>query len=112
MEINPQKFAAVVSAVASIGLIGCTVYFLFIIFFGVKAPEQVSDVSQVNSSAFGPKVQEAASVLTGAKKISFKQKDMAFTESALFKNFTDLPETVSLTNERGRPDPFVPYVAP
>jgi hypothetical protein len=67
----------------------------------------------MNISIFGPKIQQSAQILTGSsQKVSFKKKDLAFSETQLYKNFTDLPEVVPLSDSRGRADPFVPYVAP
>lgn len=113
MEINPSKFAAALSGIASLALIGGMGYFLYAVFFDGAKPQDVISVQTINVSVFGPRIQAAAIVLTGtSQKLSFKKSDLSFTETPLYKNFTDLPEVVPLSDSRGRPDPFVPYVAP
>lgn len=113
MEINASKFAAALSGITSIVLICGTGYFLYTVFFEGTQPQEVVSVQTINASVFGPRIQAAAVVLTGtSQKLSFKKSDFIFTETPLYKNFTDLPEVVPLSDSRGRPDPFVPYVAP
>lgn len=112
MEIDPKKFAAVVAGITSLGLIAFSGYFLFDVFFGGEKPEAPTSVETVNFGLFGPKVQAASKILVGSSKVSFKKKDFAFTESSVYKNLTEPAEVIPMSDSRGRPDPFQPYVAP
>lgn len=113
MQINPSKFTALIVGIVSLGLTGWVFYFLFGVFFSGAKVDPTAPLSQADVAVLGPKIQKAATILVDPKqKISLTKKDLAFTDSALFKSFTDLPETVPLSESRGRPDPFAPYVAP
>ena len=92
-----------------IGMISYSGYLGYGIFF----QDSSDDVTTLNAGILGPKLQKVALILNSSKdKISFKQRDLSYTEGSLYKSFTDLPEAVPLSEERGRRDPFVPYVAP
>jgi hypothetical protein len=113
MQINVTKFTQIITGLVALGLIGATGYFMFLLFFSGEAVSDTPTISSINTSVFGPKTQKAAAVLVNTtEKIALKKKDIAFTESALYKSFTDIPDSVSMSDSRGRPDPFVPYVAP
>ena len=113
MQINLSKLMGIVTGIITILMIGGSGYFLFSVFFDGPQEETSPTLATLNVSIFGPKIQKAAAALVDPqRKISLKKKDIAFTESALYQSFTDLPEEVPLSDSRGRPDPFVPYVAP
>lgn len=113
MQINPSKFTGFIVGLLSLGAFGWMFYFIFTLFFTPTGVDANAPLSQVDVAIFGPKVQKAANVLVDPKqKIALTKKDLAFTDSALFKSFTDLPETVPMSDSRGRADPFAPYVAP
>lgn len=114
MQVNISKLVGGVSGVVGIILVGISLYFMYSIFFGDNEPLPAPTLSTLDVSIFGAKVKLAASALTGAsQKISLdKKKDLIFIESKLYKSFTDMPEDVPLSDSRGRPDPFIPYVAP
>ena len=114
MEVNFSKLAGGVSGIVALGLIGFTAYFTFTLFFDGVEDAPAPTLATVNAGLFGSKVQEVASALTDQKrKIALdKKKDLQFIDSALYKSFVDLPEDVPLSDSRGRPDPFIPYVAP
>ena len=117
MEINVAKLIGGVVGVLSLALLLGSGYFLYDVFFNGAQVDPTVSVKAVTTDFFGPKAQKAASAITDPKqKISLRhtitQDDIAFTEKELFKSFTDLPESVPLSESRGRPDPFTPYVAP
>lgn len=113
MDINVQKLQQWTALVIYLAIIGFTFYLGYVVFFtGPKADEGVG-LASINPGAYGPKIQKAAAALVDANaRISFKTKDLAFTSTPLFKSFTEVPLEVPLSATRGRPDPFVPYVAP
>lgn len=113
MDINISKLEGIVTGIVVALLFGGFFYLVYIVFFTGPKVESAATVATINPSVFGPKIQKAASVVVDASsKISLKKNDIAFTESALYKSFTDIPELVPPSDSRGRPDPFVPYVAP
>jgi hypothetical protein len=114
MQISLSKLLVVVTGVVALGMFGATGYLLYVVFFTGPQPDLTASVETVNAGVFGPKLQKAAlSITDPAAKISLnKQKDLFFLDSALYKSFVDLPDVVPLSVSRGRPDPFVPYVAP
>lgn len=113
MQINLSKFIAGVTGVVILGLISFSCYLAYQLFFVGNDVEAVPTIDTLNVGAFGPKMQSTATALTNkTEKISFTKNDIAFTESALFKSFTELPQSVPLSEKRGREDPFIPYVAP
>lgn len=113
MQINPSKFMAGITVLLCIAMVGYSFYFLFGLFFLGPKVEDAPTLATVNIAVLGPKVQKAAQAITGsATRVALKKKDIAFIESALYKSFTDIPDGVPLSDSRGRPDPFVPYVAP
>lgn len=111
MQINLSKFIGFLTGVASVALIGGFGYFMYLVFFVGPEPEQIPSLETISVGTFGPKLQKAASAVRD-KKIQLDKKNISFTESALFKSFTDVPDSVPLSDTRGRDDPFVPYVAP
>jgi hypothetical protein len=84
------------------------------LFFDGEADSPAPTIATLDPSIFGPKVQDVMSALNSpAKKINLdKKKDLIFINSSLYKSFTDMPKDVPLSDSRGRPDPFVPYVTP
>jgi len=113
MQISPSKLAGFLTLIVSIGLIGAFGYFSYITLFSGSSTEVGTSIETVNAGAFGSKMQKAVKALSGGSgKISLKKKDLAFTEKDLFNSFTDIPDSVPLSDSRGRPNPFVPYVAP
>lgn len=112
MDINVTKLYQGCIAALGVAALGVSLYFAYDLFF-VNKGESPAALTNINTSLFGPKVQAAAQVLTDkSKKISLGKNDLSFTEKPLYKSFTDIPVDVPLSNKRGRPDPFVPYVAP
>lgn len=100
----------------SVGLLVLAIIF-YTLFSGYKIffPEESvsTDVTAVNAGLLGPKLQKAALILNDPKeKLSFKQKDIFFTDGVLYKSFVNFPESVPLSDKRGREDPFVPYATP
>ena len=113
MDINISKLEGIVTGVIITLLFGGFFYLAYVVFFTGPQAESSATITTINPSIFGPKIQKAASVVVDASsKISLKKNDIAFTESALYKSFTDIPEIVPPSDSRGRPDPFVPYAAP
>jgi hypothetical protein len=108
MNISLSKVKDIGVGLVVVGLVCYTLYLGYKMFF---PPEQASvDVAAVNTGLLGPKLQQAALILNNpAQKISFKQKDLLFTESVLYKSFVNFPENIPLSEKRGREDPFVPY---
>lgn len=91
-----------------IGLISYTLFLGYGIFF--KKIETPTDLASVNTSLLGPKLQKAATIVNSpTEKISFKKKDLLFSETPLYQSFVNDPESVSLSEKRGRDNPFVPY---
>lgn len=111
MQINVSKFMGFLTGIVSILMLGVFGYYMFLVFFTGPKPEEVPSVAAINPAVFGPKIQKAATMVQ-SKKITLAKKDILFTESPLFKSFTEVPKPVPLSDTRGRPDPFVPYVAP
>lgn len=111
MNISLSKVKDAGVGLAVVAIICYALYLGYGVFF---PEEQVStDVAAVNAGLLGPKLQRAALILNSPKdKLSFKQKDIAFTESVLYKSFVNFPESVPLSDKRGREDPFVPYATP
>lgn len=113
MQINVSKFIGGTVGVISLALVFGFGYLAFDLFFGGDTVD-VPTLENVNTNLLGPKMQKAAAALINATdKISLKEdKALSFTKSELYKRFVDMPEDVPLSDSRGRPDPFVPYVAP
>lgn len=111
MNISLSKVKDIGVGLAVVGIVCYTLYLGYGVFF---PEEQVStDVAAVNAGLLGPKLQKAALILNNPKeKLSFKQKDILFTETVLYKSFVNFPENISLSEKRGREDPFVPYATP
>lgn len=113
MQINISKFMGIVTGVVTLSLVGCLGYLSYTLFFSGEAVEVTPTLANVNVGILGPKMQKSAAALINASdKIALKKGDIVFTESNLFKSFTEIPSSVPLSESRGRPDPFVPYVAP
>jgi|JI10StandDraft_1071094.scaffolds.fasta_scaffold1058604_2 hypothetical protein len=113
MQISPSKLAGFLTLIASISLVGAFGYFSYKSVFDGASAEVGTSIETVKGGAFGPKMQKAVKALSGGSgKISLKKKDLAFIEKDLFNSFTDIPDSVPLSDSRGRPNPFVPYVAP
>lgn len=88
-------------------------YLMFTLFFMGGKVEETPTLANINVGILGPKMQKSAAALINAsEKIALKKSDIAFTESSLFKSFTENPGSVPLSESRGRPDPFLPYAAP
>ncbi len=111
MNISLSKVKDIGVGLAVVAIICYTLFLGYGIFF---PEEQVStDVAAVNAGLLGPKLQKAALILNNPReKVSFKQKDILFTEGVLYKSFVNFPESVPLSDKRGREDPFVPYATP
>ena len=113
MQISISKFMGVVTGIVILGLIAAFGYFVYTVFFTASVTTAAPSLDNINTNVLGPKAQKAASVLVNAHdRISLKKKDLSYTESKLFNSFTEVPGSVPLSESRGRPDPFVPYVAP
>ncbi len=113
MQISLSKLAGVVTGAVVIGITGYALYFLFTVFFKGPQVNASSVITEESLAVFGPKLQKAAgAIVDPSQKISLSKKDLQFLEKNLYKSFTELPSTVPLSESRGRPDPFVPYVAP
>lgn len=109
MEISPSKFAAFLSGIISLVLVGGMFYFCYILFFSNSSYVSGGPVTTSDILVFGPKMRAAVVVADPQQKLSFSSP---YIDTLLFKSFSDKPEVVPLTDSRGRPDPFVPYVAP
>ncbi len=114
MQIQLSKFVAFLTGVASIVFLGAFGYFLYLVLFSGPSVESSPTIASINPANFGPKVQKAATLVKDVndKKIRLSKNDITFTDSLLFKSFTDIPDAIPLSETRGRDDPFVPYVAP
>ncbi len=111
MDISLAKVKDIGVGIVCLGLLGYVLYLGYGIFFGSAGVS--GGVASVNAGLLGPKLQKGAATLNDPnKKISFKQKDLSFTEGLLYKSFITTPELVPLSDKRGRPDPFVPYATP
>jgi hypothetical protein len=108
MQVNNSVLKMIVTGILALGIIAAPIYFAYDMFFG-------KDVTTLgpNPALYGPKVQKASSILSGeaSSKMSFKQADVSFLDTPLYKSFVDPPIDVPLSESRGRPDPFVPYYA-
>ncbi len=109
MQVNNALLKLIATGIIILGVIATPFYFAYTIFFSSTV-----EVGGYNPGLFGPRMQQASQILSAAaaSKMSFKQKDLLFTQSPLYKSFVDPPEVIPLSDSRGRPDPFVPYVAP
>lgn len=113
MQIDISKFMGIVTGIVAVLLIAVFGYFSYSLFFIGGSPSDTVSVSSINISLLGPKMQKSASALVNATdKISLKKSDLGFTESDLFKSFTEIQDGIPLSESRGRPNPFVPYAAP
>jgi hypothetical protein len=113
MQINPSKFTGLLVGIISLGLLGWCLYFFYGVMFSGVSSNPTAPLTAADVAIFGPKLQKAGAVMVDPKqKVALTKKDFAFTELTLFKSFTDLPEVVPMSDSRGRPDPFAPYVAP
>ncbi len=113
MQISLSKLSGVVTGVVIIGMVGYMGYFLFVIFFKGPQVDFSPRVSVESVSIFSGELKKAAAVIVSSDaKIALTKKDLQFTEKDLYKSFIEQPATISLTESRGRADPFVPYVAP
>ncbi len=111
MNISLSKVKDVGVGLVVVGMVCYTLFLGYGVFF---PEEQVStDITAVNAGLLGPKLQKAALILNDPReKLSFKQKDLLFSETVLYKSFVNFPEDIPLSEKRGREDPFVPYVTP
>ncbi len=115
MEINLQKLQAGVAAGIGVAIVAYSLYLGYSVFFSGPVAESSPTLASVSPSSFSGanKIKKSAEMVGGTgKKISFTRKDYLFTESSVYKSFTDDPVVVPLSDTRGRPDPFVPYAAP
>ena len=113
MDINIVKLEKWIAIGVAVAVTGFAGYLAYVVFFTGEKPNPNPSLESVNTSLFGPKVQKAASALVdNNKKVLLKKKNLEFANTALYQSFTDLPVDVPLSDSRGRPDPFVPYVAP
>lgn len=113
MDINLQKLEKWVAIVVCTLIVAFVGYLYYVVFFTGPKAEENPTLSGVSSGVFNANVQKAiASLNDPAQKINLKKKDLLFTESALYKSFSEKPYDVPLSDSRGRPDPFVPYAAP
>lgn len=113
MQISLSKFLGVVTGVVALGILGWYLYFSYNLFFAGEKVEDIPTIQSINVGILGPKAQKAAAALVNAsEKIALKRKDIGYIDGTLYKSFTDIPDTVPLSDSRGRPDPFIPYVAP
>lgn len=111
MEISIQKLQTVLVGIVGVAIVGLFFYLGYMVFFTGPKVEEVPSLTSVSPSAFSgfAKAQRAASVVGGpGQKLSFKKKDYAFADTAIYKYFTDDPVSVELSERRGREDPFVP----
>jgi hypothetical protein len=113
MQISLSKFLGVMTAILGVGMFLWFGYFCYSLFFTGPTVAEVPTLASIDVAILGPKMQKAATVLVNKNdKILLKKSDILFTESDLFKSFTEVPESVPMSDSRGRADPFVPYVAP
>lgn len=114
MQISLSKFSMFLAGLVSLGCIMGVGYLLFTIFFTGPVADQAPVLTLANVRDFGPKLQKASAILVDpTSKIALnKNKDLQFLISPLFLSFTENPVQIELSKSRGRPDPFVPYVAP
>ncbi len=114
MQISLTKFSLFLAGIISIGLVIGSLYFLFTIFFGGPKPDDFPIITVSNIGVFGPRIHKAAAVLVDPdNKVELnKDKNLKFLTSDLYLSFTENPDVIPLSQSRGRPDPFVPYVAP
>jgi hypothetical protein len=113
MQINIQKLYGIVAGVIATGIVGFASYLGYVVFFTGPVAETSPSLATVNVSSFSafPKIAKTAGAVSGGgQKILIGKKDYLFTEKPLFKSFVDEPVDVPLSDKRGRPDPFVPYV--
>lgn len=111
MQINLSKFVGLLTGIAAAGAIGFFCYFMYLLFFVGPVPDGVAMNATIDTTIFADNIQKAAAI-TKNKNIFLGKTNITFTDSALFKSFSEVPEPVPLTDTRGRDDPFVPYVAP
>jgi hypothetical protein len=113
MQISLSKFLGVVTGLLGVGAFFSFGYFCYILFFTGEVKSEIPTVESINITVLGPKMQKAGAVLVNkSDKILLKKKDISFTEGDLFKSFTEMPESIPMSDSRGRADPFAPYVAP
>lgn len=113
MQISLSKFLQFVTWGVGFAMLVGYGYFCYILFFTGETVDSVPDIRKVSTGALGPRGQKAASaLLDSSDKINLKTKDLIFTQTDLFKSFDGVPGDVPLSDSRGRPDPFNPYVAP
>ena len=113
MEINISKLIGGVSGIVGVILVSISAYFTYTIFSNGSSSIIEPTAETINASLFGEKIQSAANLaILSKQKIAVTKKDLIFVESKLYKSFTESPEDVPLSDSRGRPDPFTPYVAP
>ena len=115
MQISIEKLEGVVTGILAVVIVGVFAYLGYVVFFTAPSPERSPTLATVNVDAFAgfTKIQKVAGVVSGSvQKIAIKKKDYLFTESPIYKSFTDEPVEVWPSEKRGRPDPFVPYATP
>lgn len=114
MQISLEKFSLFLTGIASAGLVLATGYLFYVVFFQGPQPDTSPVLTVANVGVFGPKLQKAtAAIVDPASKIDLASKNVAFTDTALFKSFTDNPDDIAPSKVRGRENPFLPsYAAP
>jgi hypothetical protein len=114
MNISIQQLEKAVVGILMVGVVGFSLYLGYIVFFTGPKPSEFSDVTSVNKGMFsGNKKLESAAGAVNDPSFKSISKTFQFTQSALYKSFTESPESVPLSEKRGRANPFVPsYVTP
>jgi hypothetical protein len=114
MQISLSKLYAAIAILVGLGLTSYSGYFLYVVFFDGPQPSVAPSLNTLNLGILDPKVQQAVSAIVDpVQKIALnKNKDISFVDSPLYKSFTVKPGDIPLSASRGRPNPFVPYVAP
>ncbi|MEN9881086.1 MAG: hypothetical protein RLZZ308_269 [Candidatus Parcubacteria bacterium] len=116
MDINIQKLEGIVAGVIIAGIIGFTAYLGYVVFFTGEQVNTDPGLSSVNIGIFSgnPKIQRSAQAVADPnQKIQLdSNKSLNFINGVLYKSFSDIPLEVPMSDTRGRPNPFVPYVTP
>ena len=116
MEINISKFLGFLTGLLVVASVIGTGYILYTVFFTGAEVATSPSLDQVSPSLFGPKTSKAAATLVDkTQQIALSDKDILFTKGSIYLSFTETPESIPLSDSRGRPDPFLPldtYAAP
>lgn len=102
IDLTPQQKKIAAGVIAALLVLGGGGYYYF-----SQTPAAAPAKASVDVSLLAPTVK---SFLNGPDKYNFK--DLSFSKSDIYPQLVDYSQAIPFKVPEGRPNPFVPYVAP